>query len=218
MPKQTKTKAKTKQQSTTSKLSKYVCIGVCAAAFITVAVFTIVTIINAPRRDYVSSDHSEEKINLKEHVSKISFLFDSYPHETRVVYDFKNKTKTIQRDTDRRSEKETVEVSYRRFDELYDYIYDKVFTNNANLQRNSDCCAIKSVYDIYVEFDSSEERKPIGSSFHGYLNNVSKRYEWGLNGHVFPEGWASLLKIAEIDNSVFGDNGFNLEHTPYEEN
>ena len=197
-------------KKTKSNKAKIIIISVVGALVIAGGIVTAVIIANQPPREYNSSIHSEQKDNIKKHIKEVTIGFHSYPHEVSVIYNFEDKTKTIERDTDKSSEKETEKVSYNRFDELYDVLYDKVFTNEEDIHEHSDCCAIESNYDIYVDFDTSDRIETLSENFWGYKNSNTGRYYWGLNGHKRMSEWDLVMKVAEINDSTFGSNKFSF--------
>lgn len=211
-----KSKSKTNHSQTT-KICKIASIVLCSVAILAVATYVVMYLIDANSRPGITAD-ARTKAEIKEKIQYVDFSFDSYPFDTDVSFDFVGKTKFIKHYTSGSWTSNDETVEYNRYDELFDFLYDKIFKSNADLSRDSDCCALKPVYTISVFFKNDEEIKPIGSSFSSSYNSSTKQAQWSLAGHIYPENWEELLKIAELDDSIFSEGtSFDLHHTSYED-
>ncbi len=163
-----------------------------------------------------------DKEGLKDLISTFEIQFNSYPLDTSVKYDFENETKTIIHYTSAAWDSEEEEVEYDRFDELFDYLYTTVFPNEDYLKYSSlfnfgvSYAMPEPYYDMYVHFNSMDQIPTMSSNWFSYNNTKTGYAGWGLNGYKLPSYWKELLKILEIDKSIFSDGtNYNFYNSGY---
>ena len=159
----------------------------------------------------------------RDQLDKFTIKFSSNPYKTEVEYDFKNKTKTIKHYTSGSGEHTDEIVAYSRFDELFDYLYDKVFPNNENIKKksiNSDinaAMATEPYYNMYVDFNTSRKISTLNSNWISDINYNTKLATWVLNGDILPSYWKELLNKLEINESILSEGvTYNFNESIYE--
>lgn len=153
-----------------------------------------------------------EKGELEKIIKTFTIRFSSQPYDTEVEYDFVNKTKTIIHYTSDTWNHTDEIVEYNKFDKLFDYLYNTVFSNTDNLKYSSsgnyegvDLVVSEPYFNMYVDFNTSEELPSFNNNWYSYINSKTDLASWGLNGYKLPSYWKDLLKILEIDKSILSN-------------
>lgn len=153
------------------------------------------------------------KEELKSMIEEFEVEFNSYPYNTSIKYNFIDKTKIIDI-----KNSNPVSVEYNRFDELFDYLYNNAFTKlekgiHSNSSNNNSETGQQPNYEFRVSFETSNDVPSYVTDWHPYVNKINNKAYWVLTGYNFPSYFDDLLKVLEIDDSIFGENNnYNLHN------
>lgn len=162
--------------------------------------------------------NSMEKSEMKKSINTFTIRFSSEPYDTEVKYDFVNKTKTIIHYTSGTWKHTDEIVEYNKFDKLFDYLYDTVLSNKENLANNRGemDTGAKPYFDMYIDFNTSEEVPSVNDNWYSYINAKTNLASLGLNGYKLPSYWKELLKILEIDKNILSEGtSYNFNKSEY---
>lgn len=179
---------------------------ICGIIILIVALFFGIRVITSNNANNIGgngeSNNISNKEEIKKNITKFTLRVQDGQYDKDIEFNFVNKTKTIIKYTSESWEHTDEIVSYSKFDKLFEYLYNTVFQNTENIINTSNSSketGMKPLYSMFVAFNTTSEVKTLSSNWHSYINSVSNKAGWTLNGDRYPSYWNELKQIMEIE-------------------